>query len=413
MSISQRFSRKRDNYEARRNKLDAAIAGVSDYLPQDSLVFVNSVEDLPEADAGVITLANNTCYFFTTTVDLEGSRLVGGQNTTILGSSSENSRIKSTGLTGTALLSSAWSTPIRGITLEAETALNLDAAGNSGQALDWFGVNFTDCENIGLIKDYNNIVWTDCGVLNSANLTFDGTISTVAFNSSLFDGRDGQTTLIFPSTLTILRRFRAIYSAFVTLAGETAINMSTSATVPTEGYILDTCNFSGGGTYTAGVQSNDNKALWVNCRGIKNSDSVATMYMQNNATATVIAAPNTPVKVAGTTTAGSNNQRFTHSQGRLTYVGARERDFLVTATISLVSAGANDQYGFYIVKNGTPITESEQYVTANAAGRVESVGLQVITDLAENDYIEIWIENTTDADDGTISFLNVIATPVT
>lgn len=390
-----------------------AVNALASGSPGSSFIFVNSPSDLPPAVAGVRTLADNAAYWFTTTVDLQGDRLVGGQNTTILGSSSENCRIKSTGLSGTALITSAWSLPIRGITIEANIALALDASANANQALDWFGVNFTDCATVGTIEGYGNVIWTDCALLNSAGLTFDGTIGTVGFNSCLFDGRTGATTITIPSTATITRRFRIIYSAFVALSGETGIDVSSSATVPVEGYILDTVNFSGGGTYTTGVASADNKSLWVNCRGIVNSDTVGTMYMQNNATVTTIATVSTPVKIAGTTTAGANNQRFSHSSNRLTYDGSASRDFKIDVTGTLESGGANDAYGIYIAKNGTPLTESEQYVTANASGRVELFAIQVITPLVTNDYIEVWVENGTDADDVTISFLNVIAVPVT
>lgn len=381
--------------------------------PGIGFVFVNNASDLPPAVSGVRTLAANTAYWFTTTVDLQGDRLICGANTVILGSSSENCRIKSTGLSGTALITSAWSLPIRGITIEANIALALDATANANQALDWFGVNFTDCATVGTIKGYNNVIWTDCALLNSAGLAFDGTIGTVGFNSCLFDGRATGTIISIPSTATISRRFRVIYSAFVVLSGETGINVSTSASVPVEGYILDTCNFSGGGTYTTGVLSSDNKALWTNCRGIVNSDSLATMYMQGNATATTFAATSTPVKAAGTTTAGIANQRFSHASNKITYDGARIRDFKVTVTGTLASGGANNEYGFYIYKNGSAIVESEQYVTANTAGRVESFTLQTIARLEQTDYLEIWVENITTTASVTITFLNVIVTPVT
>jgi len=61
-----------------------------------TLILVDEKSDLPSASGGVITLADNYTYFFTTTVDLTGDRIVAGQNTTIIGGSSENCRIKST-----------------------------------------------------------------------------------------------------------------------------------------------------------------------------------------------------------------------------------------------------------------------------------------------------------------------------
>jgi len=148
-----------------------------------NFIFVGSKNDLPTAVDGVINLKDNYTYFFTTTVDLEGDRLVAGDNTTILGGSSENCRIKSTGIaTDVALLSSAYSLPIRNITFEAPYAINLVASNPSVHALDWFGVNFTNCAKVGIISSYNNFIMLDGAFLNSQDLTFDGTTGTVGFN---------------------------------------------------------------------------------------------------------------------------------------------------------------------------------------------------------------------------------------
>jgi hypothetical protein len=183
-------------------------------LTSGEIIFVSTTEDLPTPVNGVITLADNVTYFFTTVVDLLGDRLVCGENTTILGGSSENCRIKSTGLVGTALITSVYSLPMRGITIEANVALNLDGDGTT-TALDWFGVNFTDCATVGTIKDYSNFIMTDCAFLNSGGLTFDGTIGTIGFSQCLFDCNATNTVFILPATLTVTRRFRIIYSSFI------------------------------------------------------------------------------------------------------------------------------------------------------------------------------------------------------
>ena len=113
-------------------------------LSIQDFVFVSSKDDLPTPVSNVITLEDNVTYYFTTTVDLLGDRLVGGQNTVILGASSENSRITSTGLgTGVALFTTEWTTPIRHVTFQdVDTALAIDGSVNPPLALDWTGVNF-------------------------------------------------------------------------------------------------------------------------------------------------------------------------------------------------------------------------------------------------------------------------------
>lgn len=381
------------------------------YATSPRLVFVDNKLDLPAASGGVITLADNYTYFFTTTVDLTGDRLLCGQNTTILGASSENCRIKSTGLIGTALITSEWSLPMRNITIEADVALDLDATGNPSQALDWFGVNFTNCGTVGTIANYSNFIMTDSAFLESDGLTFDGSFDTVAFAQTLFNPAAGGTMITIPNTATINRRFRIIYSSFVVGAGETGINVSGTATIPVEGYILDTVNFSGAGTYTTGVAYSDNKSLWVNCRGVVNSAAIGFMTMQANATATTVAATSTYYKAAGTTTLESISQKFSHSSNRLTYTGAITRDFRITATATMTS-GNNNELGLRIAKNGTTVSNTTSLNTTSGTGKAEGAVCQGVVQLATSDYIEIFVSNETAVTDITVTYLSVIAEAV-
>jgi hypothetical protein len=376
---------------------------------QGDTVFVSEVGDFPASVGGVIQLEDSRTYFLTGNIDLMGSRLVGGQNSVILGGSSENCVLSSTGLdSGTALLSSAYSLPCRFFAITHDTAINLDATGNSNQALDWIGVNFLNCATIGTVKNYGNAIFQICAHLNSQGMTFDGSIGTIGFTDCLFNPTASGTALTFPSTLTITRRFRVSYSAFVILSGETGINMSTSATVPVEGYILDTVNFAGGGTYITGVAFNDNKALFSNVNGVENSASVGQMTMQGNATATTIDTIGVAVKAAGATTLDTDiTQKFSHSDNRLTYAGAITRRFKVSVVASVLASN-NTQLGSYIAKNGSILTKSEIYTTADGNNRSENTAVQVITDLAENDYIEFFIENDTSTADVTVEDMSVI-----
>lgn len=393
--------------EAAVNDLQEQInsAGMNSGFP--NFVFVNSKADFPAAVNGVITLGNNITYFLTGTIDLTGDRLVAGQNTTIIGGSSENCFLKSTGLSAsTALLTSNWSLPLRNFSFTHGTAVNLDATGNSTAALDWFGVNFTDCANVGTIKSYSNFIMSDCALLNSANMTFDGTIGTVGFVNCLFSGIAGQTTLNFPSTLTITRRIRAIYSSFVAFGGATAIFVSPSAVIPVESYVLDTINFSGGATYTGGVTYLSNTAFFSNCKGIVNSSAIAQMHFNNNATVTVVGAANTFVKVAGTTTPNAINQKFTHTNNRLTYSGGINRSFKIGAVAS-VAANNGQIVSVRIAKNGVTLTDSEAQATISANGRFENLKCQTIIEMTTNDYIELFLANSANTN-VTAQELNVI-----
>lgn len=392
------------------SNLQNQINTLTNNSPFPNMIFVNSKSDFPTAVSGVITLAANVTYFITTTIDLTGDRLVCSQNTTIIGGSSENCFLISTGLnSSTALISSAWSLPMRSLSITHGTALNLDATGNANQAIDWFGVNFTNCATVGTVKSYSNFIMTDCALLSSANFTFDGTIGTVGFDQCLFSGIAGQTILNFPSTLTITRRIRVIYSSFVAFGGATAINVDTSAVIPVESYILITVNFSGGATYVAGVQHDDNKALFQNCKGISNTAEVGQMFFTNNATQNPIATTASFEKIEGTTTASIQNEKFSHTNNRLTYTGGITREFVITASCSAQAIQTNaTTITVRIAKNGTTIAESESQATTSATGRNENFYCQALVELAQNDYIELFIANQTNANSLLVTELNVL-----
>ena len=383
-------------------------------LAGNNFVFVFSKNDFPAAVSNVITLDNEVTYFITTTIDLTGHRLVGGTNNALIGGSSESCILKSTGLSsGTALITSTYSLPIRNITITHGTALDLDGDGTT-TALDWFGVNFTDCATVGTIKDYTNFIMGDSAFLNSQGLTFDGTIGTIGMSNCLFDCSTSGTALILPNTLTVTRRFRIIYSSFVVLSGETGISVDAGATIGDEKYILDTVNFSGGGTYTSGVTYTDNKALFVNCVGLTNTSTKGLMYMLNNTTNTSIGISNvnTWVKAAGTTTAGTNS-KFTHTTNRLTYNGAFTNSFLVTVNATVRSGSSNQSISIGVAKNGTIIDESEGIIRTGTSNVEMGGSTQAVLEMTTNDYVELFVRNTNSPDVRVTDFnFNVIKIPV-
>jgi hypothetical protein len=374
--------------------------------------FIEVKSDFPAPIAGVITLLDNLTYYVLATIDLTGDRIVCGQNTTILGGSSENCKLCSFGLApSTPLVSSQWSLPMRNISLTHGTAISLDATGNANQALDWAGVNFLNCPIVGLVKNYSNFIATDCGFLNAGNMTFDGTIGTVGFITCIFDNTATGTSLIIPATAIITRRFRVVYSSFISLVGETALNVSTSASIPVEGYILAAANFAGGGTYTSGVLYNDNKALFQNCRGVTNSISIGQAYMVNNVVATTIAVAGTFYKIIGTTSPSVLNQRFSHSANRLTFDGQIGGAFKITAILSC-SSGNNQLLLTRVALNGTTVPQSESQISTSGNGRSENIVVAAIISLAATDYIEIFVANSTSSTNITVSELNFIVEPL-
>jgi len=132
-------------------------------------------------------------------------------------------------------------------------------------------------------------------------------------------------------------------------------------------------------------------------------------YYISTASATTIAAINTFVKVAGTTTVGTVSN-FTHSSNRLTYAGTATRKFLVAASISFHGTSGND-YKFAIYKNtSTFITSSSIVASATGTGNLVHALCQCIVELANTDFIEVFVTNTDATNNATVDWMNVSVT---
>jgi hypothetical protein len=131
-------------------------------------------------------------------------------------------------------------------------------------------------------------------------------------------------------------------------------------------------------------------------------------YISTPAT-TTIAAINTFVKVAGTTTVGTISN-FTNSSNRLTYAGTATRKFLVSASISFHGTSGND-YKFAIYKNtSTFITSSSIVASATGTGNLVHALCQCIVELANTDFIEVFVTNMDATNNATVDWMNVSVT---
>jgi hypothetical protein len=136
------------------------------------------------------------------------------------------------------------------------------------------------------------------------------------------------------------------------------------------------------------------------------------MFFDGNSTSTTITTQGAYVQAAGTTTAGALNQRFSHTSGRLTYESALAETFRVSAIVSLTS-GNNRVIAIRAYKNGALIDSRVSKSTTSGNGRAENVTYSVTTQLEQDDYIEVFVANTSNADDVTIEDLSVTVVSLT
>ena len=130
-------------------------------------------------------------------------------------------------------------------------------------------------------------------------------------------------------------------------------------------------------------------------------------YYISTSTSTTIGSINTFVKIAGTTTAGISSNFTPSSSNRLTYTGTATRKFLITAALSFHGTSSND-YKFAFYKNGsTPLSASIVSATGTGTGNLANVSCRCISEMAINEFIELFVANADATNNATVDFMNV------
>ena len=124
---------------------------------------------------------------------------------------------------------------------------------------------------------------------------------------------------------------------------------------------------------------------------------------------TSIATVDTPVKIAGTTSFEGELFDDNGTSNRLRFIGLEPRFFEIVAAISVTSAGNNQVYSFYLAKNGVVIEGSKQQRKVSTGADVGSIAIVWNGECAENDYLEVWVENNTGTTNLTADYLVLTA----
>ena len=142
-------------------------------------------------------------------------------------------------------------------------------------------------------------------------------------------------------------------------------------------------------------------------QGILNSVSGSVMTVVGNTAVTALSA-NTPTNIntGGLATQQAAIRYTTTAVGRNTYNGTKQVYVSLHASISYEKqGGGTDPYTFYFYKNGALLPGSATEVEADATG---ALSLVYGTLMAQNDYIELYVENTNSNDDMLVKDLQLV-----
>lgn len=364
-------------------------------------VVIEQASDFPTAVSGVRTLAVNTTYTIVGAVDILTDRLVVPTTAVLKGSILRGGKLISS-VASNAMITSTGTLVMRDLTLEA-TGTGAQAISASGNAATDLAVlqntEFTNCTKMGTFSNFaqffaDGLLTTNC----ADGFLFSNSFGGITFNNASFNSGTAGTYIKIDSSVTIVNRIRVSLSLLSTPAGVTAIDADAGATVPVESYDVALCQFKGAGTFIAGVQAGDNKALFLgNSGGVPDSVAKGSYSIDGNATATTITTQSVPVKLAGTTIDGDSD-KFTLSDNKAVYDGDPGRTFLVVAGVTFTSTN-NQQCRLFVAKNGTVVSSSKQQATTDSTGTSENLQVNTVLTLVTTDFIELFMSNETSTSD--------------
>jgi len=155
------------------------------------------------------------------------------------------------------------------------------------------------------------------------------------------------------------------------------------------------------------VNSGVGVAVWSE---LTTKPPVAEMIV-NTPAATTIAVAGTFYKGEGTTLLSAGSINFNMPvDNRLRYTGVLTKLFHVVSVISYsVASGANQQMRARIYKNGVFISGSEILDTITTSADINSSSVNTLVELATNDYLEIFITNSSSTNNITLQTINMFA----
>ena len=192
-------------------------------------------------------------------------------------------------------------------------------------------------------------------------------------------------------------------SDFIAVAPPGAIGISGLASsgnlLPGQLATVENSSFIGGITDLQNITNQDVRWNFSDNSPTPDTLADALISLNGNATATVIPAVDTPTLVAGTWVDQGCSLFACSAAGRVTYIGERDGKFPIDIAVTIRSdSGTNKDIHVYLALNGAHVADSGKQDKVGVTDPT-NISLPWQLNLSENDYLEVFVENNSDAID--------------
>jgi hypothetical protein len=290
---------------------------------------------------------------------------------------------------------------------------DLDNQQNFG-AIEFESCNLGDFSDattsLGELSNYRQFRTNDCGFFRVQDgLTFSGTwAGGFRINDTIVLSQLAGSTLFKPSVgLTFAGRCISDINAASVDPTTITFDFIPSNFLLDGGFQLSSASFAPNSAISVTTDETNIKAFFRDCVEIRNTRAGFNMEWSTE-TITPLTL-DTPTKALGSTTTFNNTWFTQTANNEVTYDSSLSKDARIAVNVT-VDGGANDEINLIIRhwdNSASAYIDVKNKVRsiANLVGGLDVASYTFVTrvnDLALNDRIEIWLENTTDSTDATI-----------
>lgn len=378
-------------------------------LELQNVVYVNSIDDLPQPVGNVITLEDQTLYEFAPgLLDLGTNVLVCPQFCSLRGQGTFVTTILSSVTGGDTFITSTTAggvLHIEGMQFNfSDPNFTLFALENLEQVL----VTSSFFIGEGIIGRIANVNTTRFGALCSlvgfsGGLELDGTLGSTFFDRTGFVniGSSPASKYVYTLPTTTIGLWMSFAGCRIIIpSGTIGIEIDPATTFALGYHKLEIvgCSFDFGGTPVSGITPDNSNAFARANFGVRDSRAYASYYV-DTPSATNFVSAGVAVKANGQTTS-LGERGFTQNDNQITYDVPTPIQLRITASAFITPANpVTTSVTLYIAKNGTVITPGTRVPITTAGVFVSNTK---IVDAVATDYFEIWVANESDTNQVTL-----------